>query len=491
MIRTLHAKLSLTLLAVLLLAGTVISFAGFFSVRHFLDEVHQELHRELAAHLAEDSLPLDGGEVVPEALDQIFHMLMVINPSIEVYLLDAEGRILEFSAPAEVVVRDRVALEPIRRFLEPGSRLPIRGDDPRSVGGRKVFSATTLGPPERPEGFLYVVLAGQQWDSAVSMLQGSYILRLGIGVIVAGLFVALLVGLLAFRWITRRTRQLQRAMTRFEASDFRNYLPVADRSGRGGDEISRLARTFDAMAERLVAQLDELEKTDTLRRELVANISHDLRTPLTSLRGFLETLSLKGDRLSEDERRRYLEGAIRQADRLNRLVAGLFELARLDSGTQQLEIEPLTLAELAQDAVQQFRLEAERRGVQLEARVADAPALVEGDVGLLARVLDNLLDNGLRHTPEGGRVTVRLAELSNKVVLEVSDTGCGIDADDLPHVFDRLFQRQWRAESNGAGLGLAIARRIVELHGGTIRVESERGHGTTFSVELPAPGAGS
>lgn len=253
------------------------------------------------------------------------------------------------------------------------------------------------------------------------------------------------------------------------------------------DEIDRLAHTFDAMAERLVAQLEELEKTDQLRRELVANISHDLRTPLTSLRGFLETLDLKQRTLSSEDRQSYLEGAIRQADRLNRLVADLFELARLESGTQEMEIESLALAELAQDAVQHFRLQADERGVELKVQTPGGPAIVEGDIGLLARVLENLLDNGLRHTSNGGQVTVGLQETPQWVSVEVSDTGCGIAPEDLPHIFDRFFQQKDRDPAGDhAGLGLAITKRIVELHGGTIEVESQPQRGAKFSVTLPA-----
>ena len=490
MLRTLYGRLAGALLAILLLVGGLFFATGLLSVRHFLDEVHQKLYRELAEHLVADSLPMESGEIRHQELEHIFHMLMVINPTIEVYLLDPRGEILAYSAPAGVVVRERVALGPVDRFLEPGSRLPILGDDPRDAAGRKVFSVAPIGEPAAPEGYLYVVLAGQQWDSAMAMLQGSYILRLGGGAVAVGLVVELLGGLGAFAWITRRARRLERAMTSFRDSDFREHRPAARGDGPPRDEIERLARSFDAMAERLVAQLDELDKTDRLRRELVANISHDLRTPLTSLRGFLETLSLKRAALGPDERQRFLEGAIRQADRLNRLVADLFELARLDSGTREMEVEPLALAELAQDAVQQFRLLADERGVELEVRGLDSPAMVEGDVGLLARVLDNLLDNGLRHTPAGGRVTLGLRETPQWVSVEVSDTGCGIAPEDLPHVFDRFFQSKARpAEADHAGLGLAISRRVVELHGGTIEVASQPRRGTTFSVTLPARGS--
>ncbi|MGB5294528.1 MAG: HAMP domain-containing sensor histidine kinase, partial [Thermoanaerobaculia bacterium] len=383
-----------------------------------------------------------------------------------------------------------VGLGPIERFLEPTSRLPILGDDPRDEAGSKVFSAAPIGEASTPDGSLYVVLAGQQWDSAVSMLQASFILRLATVAIAMGLLVALLIGLLAFAWITRRARHLEQAMDDFRARGFREHQPIVEGDRRERDEIDRLAQTFDVMASRLVAQFDELEKTDQLRRELVANISHDLRTPLTSLRGFLETMALKQSTLSFEERKTYLEGAIRQTDRLSRLVAELFELARLESGTQEMEVETLALAELAQDAVQQFRLQADERGIDLQVEVPGGPATIEGDISLLARVLDNLLDNGLRFTSGGGQVTLGLRESPEWVSVEVRDTGCGIAPEDLPYVFDRFFGRKQRdVESDHAGLGLAITKRIVELHGGTIEVASQLGHGTTFSVTLPSGGS--
>jgi len=490
MMRTLYGRLAAALLVILVLVGGLVFVAGLASVRHFLNEVHQKVNRDLAEHLVADSLPMENGEIREEELEHIFHVLMVINPNIEVYLLDPQGEILAYSAPKGIVVRERVDLGPIHQFLEVESRLPVLGDDPRNETGTKVFSAAPIGAASGPDGYLYVVLAGQQWDSAVAMLQGSFILRLATVAIAMGLLVALLIGLLVFAWITRRARHLEQAMGEFRDSGFREHRPLVEGDGKGRDEIDRLSRTFDAMATRLVAQLDELEKTDRLRRELVANISHDLRTPLTSLRGFLETMALKQSSLSPEERRTYLEGAIRQTDRLSRLVADLFELARLESGTQEMEVESLALAELAQDAVQQFRLQADERGIDLQVEVPGGPATVEGDMSLLARVLDNLLDNGLRFTSGGGQVTVGLRESRQWVSVEVRDTGCGIAPEDLPYVFDRFFGRKQRdAGSDHAGLGLAITKRIVELHGGTIEVASQLGEGTTFSVTLPSRGS--
>ena len=466
--------------------AAVIFAAGTVSIQKFLDEVHQELNRPLAAQLVKDSLPMTDGEINFDALEQIFHTLMVINPSIEVYLLGPTGELLSYSAPEHAVVRDRVGMKPIHEFLTGQVPLPILGDDPRDPVGRKVFSVAPVGGPNEPDGYLYIVLAGQQWDSAIAVLRGSYILRAGAAATAAGLFVALLVGLMAFALITQRVRRLERAMTRFRDDGFQGHRAVSTPQRSTSDEIDRLAGTFDEMAERLASQLRELEKTDRLRRELVTNISHDLRTPLTSLRGYLETLSLKWDTLDAAKRERYLHSAIRQSDRLNRLVSDLFELARLDSGTRELELESLSLAELAQDAVQQFLLEAENQGVELGIDLPSTPFRIQGDVGLIARVLDNLLANALRHTPRGGSIRVTLHDEGSNALLAVEDTGPGIEPDELPHVFERFFHgSRARRASHGVGLGLAIAKRVTDLHGGAIWVENLTPRGSRFSVRLP------
>jgi signal transduction histidine kinase len=226
------------------------------------------------------------------------------------------------------------------------------------------------------------------------------------------------------------------------------------------------------------------------RRDLIADVSHDLRTPLVAMRGYLELLVGRGDRLPADVAQRYAAIALRQCEQLGRLVDELFELAKLDYRGLVLERESFAVGELASDVVQKFALAGEARGVALAVAVAaDTPAL-EADLRLVERVLENLVGNALAHTPRGGRVEVRIAPAAAAIELQVTDTGPGIPAADLP----RIFERHWRGSAtardgeaaDGAGLGLAIARRIVELHGGSIRAESEPGKGSRFVVALPA-----
>jgi signal transduction histidine kinase len=248
------------------------------------------------------------------------------------------------------------------------------------------------------------------------------------------------------------------------------------------------------MAERLVAQLDQLQTNDRLRRELVAHVSHDLRTPLASLHGYLETLRLKEAQLSPLERADYLDTALRQSKRLTRLVSELFELAQLDARQTEPEIEPLAVTDLVQDVVQKFSLRAKQRDIQLSIGLgtsadggpAELLPLVLADIALTERVLENLIGNALDHTPEHGQVRLSLYRRGDRVEVTVSDNGQGIAAEHLAHIFEPFYQAGNRHRGNQhAGLGLAIARRIVELQHGELRVTSEVGHGAAFSFSMP------
>ena len=227
------------------------------------------------------------------------------------------------------------------------------------------------------------------------------------------------------------------------------------------------------------------------RRELIADISHDLRTPLVAMRGYLELLVSRGAALAPEDRQRYAEIALRQSDHLASLIDDLFELAKLDWKGVTLEHEAFAIAELASDVIQKFALASAARKVRM-AVVADAGLPpVDGDLRLMERALENLIGNALRHTPDEGAVEVRLGAAPDGVQVQVSDTGRGIPADELPFVFDRHYRGVESRASGaaGAGLGLAIAKRVVELHGGSLRVESQPAKGTCFIFDLPAKGA--
>lgn len=250
------------------------------------------------------------------------------------------------------------------------------------------------------------------------------------------------------------------------------------------DEIDELEAGFAALSSRVREQLEALEASDQNRRELITNVSHDLRTPLTSLRGTLEAMGEHGGRRDTNE---LVATARRSAERLGRLIDGLFELSYLDDPTTPVDHEAFPLEELADDVVQKFALQAVAAGIDLSAEAPpQGQVVISGDIGQVERALSNLLDNALRFTPRGGSVTLRTRREGASAVIEVEDTGIGIGVDDQARIFDRFYRVERARGGEGTGLGLAIVQRIVTLHGGEIGVRSAPGAGTTVTLTVPA-----
>lgn len=482
MLRTLHGRLSLVLLALFIPLGVLYVWSTVATSRRYAQEVSQQVNMDLAARLVREHDLMVGNDVRAAALVGVVTSLSMIRPDVDLYVLDANGVILQASLPLGRLEQRRVSLGPVNAVMQARVAYPTLGDNPRDREQPKVFSVAAI-PAEGPlEGYLYIVLADEVQDSVAAMVESSTTLRLSVWVGLAGLTLVFLAGVLMFTLLTRRLKRLAAVMMTFED---KNFEGVALPARRAGDEVGDLSRVFCSMAARIAEQVGRLKESDRhrLRRELVANVSHDLRTPLTALQGYLETLQL--ETLSDEERRRYLNVAVKHGGQLNSLVGELFELAKLEANAAQVHKEHFPLAELVQDVVQKFGLGAEKKGVTLVADVQVRP-FVYADVGFLERVLENLIDNALRHTSQGGVVSVSLLPSPQGVTVEVKDTGSGIPEAELPHVFERFYQASRSGErATGAGLGLTISQRMLGLHSTRLGVHSQVGIGTTFSFSLP------
>ncbi len=489
MLRSLYAKLALVLLVLFFLIGVSFIIISVFATEQYQQEVNQKLNRELAGIIVAENTILQDNQVNQKALKEIFHMLMVINPSIEIYLLDREGSILAFSAEPGKVKRKRVNLVPVKQFISGQLSLPLLGDDPRDTEGKKVFTAAAISTENRLEGYLYVILGGEIYDNIIQKIQGSYILQLSIRVITISLVVALAAGLVIFAFLTRRLKRLAAAMDEYKSGMPLEelHIPVSEHKITI-DEIDRLGLTFRQMTERINSQVEKLEKSDSMRRELVANVSHDLRTPLATMRGYIETLLLKDESLSAEERRNYLKIAINHCERLSKLITDLFELAKLEAQERVIHSEPFSLSELVQDVVQKFRLRAEKQKTSIVTNIGQELPFAYADIAMIERVLENLLDNALRYTPEDGSVSIVLTHPDkDSITVQVSDTGYGIPENELSQIFNRFYttDRSRKGKSSHSGLGLAVTKKILELHGTSIHVKSDQNSGTTFTFTLP------
>jgi len=481
---TLTQRLSLVFALLLLICcGTSVLLQVRSSKMHEL-EVVQGLSRDLAQHIARDTQLMDANGLKPDAVRELFSQLMLVNPSVEVYLLDGDGRIVGDAAPKDRVLRDRVDLAPVRQLLA-GDPLPILGDDPRSLDARKVFSAAPLMVMGKPAGFLYVVLLGEAHDRFAERGATSEALSTALWSIGLIALLCLLAGLAAFGWITRPLRRLTDSVSHFDINAAPVALPASsvEPVQPAYDEIAVLDATFKQMQNRLSEQWQTLTRQSQDRRELVANISHDLRTPLASLHGYLEVLSVKDASLTPEERRRYLGIALDQSRKVGGLAQSLLDLVRLEHGFVVPVIERFSLTDLVQDIFQKFELGAESKAVSLTPIFAPTIPGVHGDLGLIERVLTNLFDNALRHTPAGGEIRIALQPRGSFVEVTVSDSGPGI----APELREGLFLRPFNiggARRDG-GLGLRIVHQILQLHGLRIELIDVPGQGATFRFALP------
>ena len=483
---TLFAKLSTALLIIVTLMGSVFFVVDRINTRLYYEELTQRLNAPIAMYVTGQRDLINDGVPDLASLRELASHAMVINPTAEIYLLDTEGKILGHGLPPETVMLDRVDLVPLKELIEGSAPMPIRGDDPRSGSTRKVFSAFEIGAEGQVEGYLYVILGGQTYEELSQDIGSSYVGKISFFVAITIVLATATIGLLVFGLLTRRLKKLSEEMRRVSDSDF-ELAPEFDPISSDGDEIDRLAHSFMTMSGKIKSQLAQLKENDNLRRELVSNISHDLRTPLSAMQGYLETLILKGENLSEEERDRYLKIARRHTVRLGCLIGDLFELSKLDSASVTPQLETFSVPELVQDMAQEFQLEAEEKDITLSLNLDTNSAFTIGDIGLIQRVLENLVRNAIRFTPIGGEVTLSISERPQAVAVAVSDTGPGIPDKDMPRIFDRFYrsERGNEARSDSSGLGLAIVKRILDLHESRITVISKLNAGTRFEFELP------
>jgi len=481
--RALHLRLTFAIAGLLAVLGFgLLALIWRTSVR-YADEVRQRLDAGIAMYVVRELHLIENGSLNPVALRELANRAMTVNPSAEVYLLDPQGRVLSTVVEHERIKRAAVRLGPIQQFLSTSESRPLYGDDPASADGRRVFSVAPIATRGRAEGYLYVVLGGQPERSIAGRIWGSYALRAASIALLLIVLAALVVAGGLFRVLTRRLRALDGSM-----ATWMSKLPAGALSGDGaavsGDEIHVLTNRFLQMSQAIERQMEALRNRDELRREWTANVSHDLRTPLASLRGYIETLSVKGADLAPEELRLYMQIALRQADQLGRLVDALFELARLESGTVAPKVESFSIAELLQDVVQRFRVRAESQAVELRALLDTSKVTVLADIGLIERAIANLLENAISHTPAGGQVRVEMTVETGLVRVRVVDTGSGIDPEHLSHIFDRYYRAQGSTDRRHAGLGLSIVKSIMTLHSQTVTILSQKGVGTTVELTL-------
>lgn len=339
-----------------------------------------------------------------------------------------------------------------------------RARAPVMVGGARAGEVIALVPP----------LPLTSWPADVPRPN---LLFLPVAAILAGV-----AGLLLFRTVGRRLGRLQDHAERVAAGDLDSRIADARQ-----DELGRLAQSLNRMSDRLAAARTSLEESDRQRRQLLADVTHELSTPLTTIRGYTETLLDPKVATTSEEREAYLRDIQEEAGRIELLVRDLLDLARLEAGSGEPIRQTVDWAALAKESVRRFEPLAREAGLALSGPSEETGAVsVVGDPRRLEQALDNLLMNALRYVPRGGRVVLRIERAGASAVLTVEDDGPGFAVEDLPRVFDRFYRGDRARSSGGSGLGLALVREIARAHGGSVRAENRPEGGARLRMEVPS-----
>jgi len=495
-INSLGTRLIILFISLLLLI--LLSFSWFVSESssQFQFQATQALHQDLASHMIKENKLLSEGEIDAEAIEHLFHSLMLLGPAFEIYIVDLDGKILAFSAVEGKVKRQRINIDNLTEFITGEASFPIFGDDPRHVSRQKIFSAATLFEGEVPQAYLYVIIGSELQDKIFSQLVANKTLAQSLAILLGLIVFALVASIIIILAITKPLRALSGQVVDYhQRQGWRDALmPYPEklqqpRSETG--EVEQLQWVITDMAATIASQFNQLSLVDQQRKELLAYISHDLRTPLASLTGYLETWQRQQTPDNLDANAQYIEIALRNAGTLNTLVEQVFELAHLETGCVTLSREPVAIAELTQDIIDSFALSAQRAGVILTVTPKDSSIQVDADIAKLERVLGNLVANALHHTPAGGHIVISFKaieiELQARILIRVTDTGSGISREELPRVFEAHFRAANKSYngSGNVGLGLAIVKALLALHQSDIEVTSVEQQGTTFSFSLP------
>lgn len=447
----------------------------------YFEEVNQRLNKNTAADIATHSTPFTEGKVNSKAMEEMFDHVMSINPSLEVYLLNNEGKILSYYAPNRKVVLDKIDLIPVKKFIETKGNEYVTGSDPHHTGLQKIFSVAPVIQNGVQEGYIYAILGGEEYDAVSKSLTQNYLWQLGFRGMIITLLITLFAGLIIIRLITKHFSRILEVMQKFRQGDLTARVEV-----KSVGEVKQVGDIFNEMADILTQNIEKLKEVEVLRRELIANVSHDLRTPISIIHGYIDTLQMKNETLSAEERKRYLEIISESTGNLQKLVSELFELSKLEANQVKPIKEPFFISELVNDISRKYQLIAKDKNISITTFLSTELPPVYAEVSLIERVMQNLIDNAMKFTPEGGKIFIKTNKQQDEIEITVADNGIGIPENEREQIFGRYYRaNNFTDLKNSTGLGLAIIKKILDLHHSSLELITEVNAGSSFIFRLP------
>jgi signal transduction histidine kinase len=453
---------------------------AYFSTVAFHEASTQLLNKDVAAHIAEFTSPFENNGINKKKADSVFHDAMVISPGAEVYFLNPVGKVIAFHASEKDIRLWNVPLQHIQKLIESKGEKYIKGADPKDPSNPKIFSAAEVNGKTKKLGYIYVILSSNQ--QVTKTLYNSYLGSLLLKALFVVIAVSVIFSFIYINRIKRGFNQMIPVFDRFEKGD----LTARFETKEAHDEMAPITHSFNKLADLLVYNINRLTNSEKERKDFIANISHDLRTPLSIARGYTETLLMKnGQQVTPDKQEEFLQLVHRKIRQVEHMVKQLFDLSKMEFA-ESMNKEPFVLSEIVQETVNNYQLIAGEKKVILKCTQCQYHVWVNADIAMMERVFQNLIDNAIKNTPQDGDIQVSIVANDKELIFAIENSGSSIPAD----IVSWINQSEDESSFSGSrpaklGLGLLIVKKILHLHQYYFKAEVNVGVGNRFTIIMP------
>jgi signal transduction histidine kinase len=453
----------------------------YLSITHFHQASTQLLNKDVAAHIAKFTSPFESTGINKQKADSVFQNAMVLSPSAEVYFLDTAGNVIAYHAPEKEIKLRKLPLREIHELINSKGEVYKKGPDPKEPLNPKIFSAAEVKNTNGTLGYIYVILTSNK--NVSGNLYTTYFSSLLVKAFCVVIVLSIIFSFIYLNRITRSFNRMTGVLQRFEAGDFTARFTTKDE-----DKLAPVTNSFNKMADLLVYNINRLTKSESVRKDFIRNISHDLKTPLSIAKGYTETLLMDKDKdeLSKVDTESYLHIISNKIQQVDSMVNQLFKLSKIESAEFKPSKEPFVLSEIVQESVKDFQLLCAKKNITLKCTQCQYHVWVNADVSMTDSVIQNLIGNAVYNTSEEGHIQVSMEVDSADLRFKVVNPGTALPDDLLTWINNADNESELPTNwSSRSGVGLLIVKKILHLHGSFLHAYTQKETGNVFTFSLP------
>ena len=479
----LFKRISILIFLLITVLSLLFIIITYITTTEFYQSSTQLVNKDVAAHISKFTSPFEDKGINKKIADSVFYNAMVLNPSIEVYFLDTTGNIMYYQAPDSAIKLWKIPLENIIKHIQSNGKNFIKGPDPKNPSVQKVFSAAEVTINGKRLGYIYVIVGGNEYSNAMQVLFGSHVMSLAIIAFCVILVLSVVLSLLYVNRLQKNFKKIIAVLNEYMKGDFNVRFEMNDK-----DEFAPITDSFNKMATLLSYNIDKLKQTEQERKNFIATISHDLRTPLSVAKGYTETALNKINKgeINRPEIDAFMQLVHKKLQQIEIMVQDLFELSKMESIHFTPNKEPFIFSEILNEMLTVYERNASEKNIKIICEGCEDSSWINADIRMIERVLQNLFDNAVKFTPAGGEIYIRLKRTSNILTISLSNTGT-ILSNELINWINLSAQQNAPStlieKPANSGLGLLIVKKITELHNYIFHVTSAENN-TTFSIQM-------